>query len=70
MISAICRFREVTSRYPARITVVGYSFKRDRFVGLHRAALGFPAAQFEYAGLQPSIDPCFLFKAALRLSSF
>lgn len=54
LLFSICRFREVTSRYPSRITVVGYSFKRDRFVGLHRAALGFPAARFEYVGLQPS----------------
>ena len=30
--------------------MVGYEFKRERFVGLHRAALRFPEARFNYIG--------------------
>ena len=37
-----------------------------RFVGLHRAALGFPAAQFEYEGLQPSRGSRFSLAAATK----
>ena len=35
LLFSICRFREVTARYPAKITIVGFSFKRDRFDGFH-----------------------------------
>lgn len=50
---SIARFHEVTGRYPSQITVVGYEMKRRRFEELHRAAIRFPAALFEYVGLKP-----------------
>ena len=31
LLFAVCRFYEVVGRYPARVTVVGYDFKRARF---------------------------------------
>lgn len=42
LLFSIARFHEVTSRWPARITVVGYGMKKRRFTDLHRAAIGWP----------------------------
>lgn len=53
LLFSICRFHEVVGKYPARITVVGFSFKRHRFVSLHRTALRFPLHRFRYVGLDP-----------------
>jgi len=53
LLFSICRFHEVVGKYPARITVVGFSFKMHRFADLHRAALRFPLEQFRYIGVDP-----------------
>jgi len=53
LLFSVCRFKEVTGRYPERITVIGFSFKRARFVDLHREALRFPASHFAYVGIDP-----------------
>jgi hypothetical protein len=45
----LCRFREVTGRYPKQITVVSWAFKAERFA-LHRAALRWPASNFAFVG--------------------
>lgn len=34
---------------------MGYDFKEDRFVNLHRSAIGFPATNFFYAGTPASV---------------
>merc|ERR1719482_743314 len=52
LLFSICRFHEVVGRYPARITVVGFSFKMHRFASLHRAALRFPIDRFRYVGIE------------------
>ncbi|KAJ3276488.1 hypothetical protein HK104_003661, partial [Borealophlyctis nickersoniae] len=36
-----------------RITVVGFEFKRERFVNLHRVALRFSEERFTYEGIDP-----------------
>lgn len=54
---SICRFREVTGRYPSKITVVGFSFKMQRFVDLHREAIRFPEEAFNYISLSPPTPP-------------
>lgn len=64
LLFSMCRFREVTGRYPTRITVVGYSFKEARFRELHAAALKFPTEAFRYVGLQPAADSRFDLAAA------
>jgi hypothetical protein len=46
----LCRFYEVTGRYPQHVTVVSYTLKQRRFRDLHRAALRFPASRFEFVG--------------------
>ena len=53
LLFSLCRFREVTGHYPARVTVVGFSFKAERFRTLHRAALRFPEEKFRYEGIDP-----------------
>jgi len=49
LLFSICRFREFAGRYPEKISVVSWEFKRERFE-FHREALGFPHAQFEFIG--------------------
>jgi hypothetical protein len=50
---AICRFREVTGRYPEKITAVSFTFKQHRFEELHARALSWPRDQFDYIGADP-----------------
>ncbi|KAK4742184.1 hypothetical protein SAY87_000185 [Trapa incisa] len=54
LLFSVCRFRELTGKYPANITVVGYDFKEERFAGLHRTALRFPKTRFFYRGTPAS----------------
>ena len=54
LLFSVCRFHELTQRYPERITLVGFSFKRDRFVQLHASAIRYPQSQFAYVGLDPT----------------
>mmetsp|Transcript_131786 Transcript_131786/g.328649 ORF Transcript_131786/g.328649 Transcript_131786/m.328649 type:complete len:393 (+) Transcript_131786:228-1406(+) len=53
LLFSLCRFKEVVGHYPARVTVVSFTFKRRRFEDLHRAALRFPHGRFTFLGLQP-----------------
>ncbi|KAJ2269671.1 hypothetical protein EV176_004527 [Coemansia sp. RSA 451] len=53
---SIARFHEVTGNYPDRITVVGFEFKRERFVDVHRRALRYPRIRFNYVGINPPGD--------------
>ncbi|KAJ1654118.1 hypothetical protein IWQ61_005891 [Dispira simplex] len=48
LLFSLCRFYEVTGRYPSNITFVGYPFKKNRFINLHRAALKLPTTKFHY----------------------
>lgn len=56
LLFSLCRFYELTGRYPESVTVVGYEFKRERFAELHRAALRWPHQQFGYVGT-PALTP-------------
>jgi len=53
LLFSICRFHEVVGKYPARITVVGFSFKMQRFASMHREAIRFPIDDFRYVGIEP-----------------
>jgi len=50
LLFGLCRYYELTGGYPESIVVVGYEFKRDRFIDLHREAIRWPAQRFEYIG--------------------
>ncbi|EJF60459.1 hypothetical protein BD309DRAFT_931037 [Dichomitus squalens] len=56
LLFSIARFHEYTGRWPSKITVVGYEFKRRRFTELHRAALRWPADRFDYIGIDADGD--------------
>lgn len=66
---SICRFHQITGRYPRRIKVVSFAFKRDRFITLHRRAIRFPFHRFEYIGIDPSVGHGFRGVAARERSS-
>ena len=53
LLFSIARFKEYTGRYPDRISVVGYEFKKLRFENLHRAAIRWPENKFSYYGIDP-----------------
>jgi hypothetical protein len=55
LIFGICRFRELTGRYPLRVTMVGWRFKERRF-HLHRQAIRWPEERFDYAGANDPAD--------------
>ncbi len=50
---SICRFREVTGRYPEKITMVSFTFKQRRFETLHLPALQWPSDRFKFVGYNP-----------------
>ena len=56
LLFSVCRFRQVVGRYPRVIKVVGFEFKRIRFVDIHRKALRFPYHRFQYYGVDPDIE--------------
>ena len=51
LLFSICRFKEVNGNYPSKISVVGFDFKADRYVSLHRKAIRFPLRNFVYYGV-------------------
>mmetsp|Transcript_11668 Transcript_11668/g.27265 ORF Transcript_11668/g.27265 Transcript_11668/m.27265 type:complete len:167 (+) Transcript_11668:77-577(+) len=53
MLYSLCRFREVTGRYPEQLTVVSFGFKEARFRNMHRRAIRWPERTFRYAGVDP-----------------
>ncbi|KAI5969181.1 hypothetical protein CANMA_001848 [Candida margitis] len=54
VIFSICRFYEVWKKYPEQITIIGFEFKRDRFLDLHLSqALKFPQDRVNYIGNSP-----------------
>lgn len=64
LLFSIARFREVTGRYPQRITVVSFSFKQHRFESLHAPALRWPGDRFAYIGVNPPPSTGFDLKRA------
>jgi hypothetical protein len=58
LLFSLCRFYEITGRYPARVTAVSYTLKQQRFEQLHRAAVRYPAGAFHFVGTPVSLDRC------------
>lgn len=56
LLLSLARFREVTGRYPKRVTIVGYAMKAARFEQLHRAALRWPIHAWDYIGIDVEDD--------------
>ncbi len=49
---SLCRFYEITGRWPRRITVVGFAYKARRFVEFHRLAQQPAVERQQFAGRQ------------------
>lgn len=54
LLFSICRFYELTGNYPESITIVGFEFKKERFIKVHRAAARYPLDRFKYIGIDPA----------------
>lgn len=61
---SICRFKEVTGRYPKHISVVSFTFKRRRFEELHAQALRWPPGKFSFIGVDPPSSTGFDLKSS------
>jgi hypothetical protein len=48
LLFSVCRFKQITGRYPDIIDVVGFGYKKDRFMNEHRASIRFPKHRFGY----------------------
>ncbi|GAB5369501.1 hypothetical protein AAMO2058_001409800 [Amorphochlora amoebiformis] len=57
LLFSVCRFFEVTGRYPSTITVVSFKFKEERFTKLHRKAIRWPSQNFYYVGVDVNSNP-------------
>ncbi|PVU97841.1 hypothetical protein BB561_000280 [Smittium simulii] len=57
LLFSICRFYEITGNYPDRITVVGFGFKKNRFINLHLKAIRYPKIRFTYIGIDSDVSP-------------
>jgi hypothetical protein len=49
LLFSVCRFFECVGRYPTKLTVVSWSFKRARF-DIHRKAIQFPETCYAFEG--------------------
>ena len=52
LLFSICRFYELTRKFPRKVTVVGFESKRARFEKLHLSTLSFPRERFNYIGTE------------------
>merc|ERR1740123_359787 len=53
---SICRFYEITGRYPSSITAISWSYKKTRFEMLHRKALMYPEGKFKFLGVDGTVN--------------
>ncbi|ODV95920.1 hypothetical protein PACTADRAFT_19239, partial [Pachysolen tannophilus NRRL Y-2460] len=56
LVFAISRFKQIYNSYPKKITIVGYEFKKSRFLDYHVKAIKFPVTNVEYVGIDPQLD--------------
>ena len=48
---SLCRFHELTGRYPEHVHIVGFEFKRHRLSVQHMRALRYPLDRVSYTGI-------------------
>lgn len=54
LLFSIYRFKQFTEEFPKRITIVGFGFKKRRFLELHAKAINFPVKDVKYVSVDPS----------------
>ncbi|MCP4177623.1 MAG: hypothetical protein GY756_07640 [bacterium] len=47
LLFSICRFNEITSSYPEKITLISWSFKKERFT-YHAKCINYPLTKFHF----------------------
>lgn len=50
---SICRFKEITHHFPQKIIIIGFGFKKERFINYHAKALDIPPEMIEYISIEP-----------------
>lgn len=53
LLFSLLRFRDLTTSYPARVTLITHAFKSQRFLELHGPALKYPATNLRVLGMNP-----------------
>ena len=56
LLFSICRFHEITNNYPTNIKVISWSFKKYRFINMHRKALKYDVNNFHFFGINGDYD--------------
>ncbi|AGO11376.1 AaceriACR127Wp [[Ashbya] aceris (nom. inval.)] len=54
LLYSIGRFKETVETYPSKIIIVGFGFKRRRFIEYHASAIDFPINQVNYIAVEPT----------------
>jgi hypothetical protein len=57
LLFSLCRFKEMTGKYPKNYTVIGFEFKKKRFTEIHRYSIRFPLERFNYIGIDSDDSP-------------
>lgn len=55
LIFSICRFYECTNRFPENITVIGWGFKKERYI-FHCKTIKFPLKKFKHIAVNNPVD--------------
>jgi hypothetical protein len=50
LLFSICRFNEITSNYPEKITLISWSFKKERFI-FHSSCINYPLNKFLFPNI-------------------
>lgn len=50
---SLAKFHDIVQENASKVTIVGFEFKRKRFVNYHAAAIDFPSEQIDYLSYEP-----------------
>lgn len=53
LLYSILRYEQIKGKYPEKIKIVGFGFKKERFIGYHAKAIDFPKNAIEYLSVDP-----------------
>lgn len=53
VVFSLCAFRQATGIWPKHVKIVGFEFKRKRFLNYHMHTIQYPAENVEYIGIGP-----------------
>lgn len=53
LLYSICRFHEISNQYPKDISIIGFGFKKERFIKYHAHVIDFPKSHINYISIEP-----------------